>query len=88
MKIISFTVDGEAWNIAKSGNPILISNPAAYPKGTGVSNLMPVIEISKGASLNHPLSGKSHNFSSPVSFVVTAEDGKTTKTYSAMAMVE
>ena len=90
-EITSFTVAGERWTVEKTGNPILIFPEKVYSlKSDNVSNLSPVIEISRGAKLNHPLSGKPHDFSDgkTVPFIVTAEDGKTTKTYRATARVQ
>lgn len=46
--------------------------------GTNASALAPTIEISTGATIN-PASGASVDFTSPVTYTVTAEDGTTTK---------
>ena len=81
-EIVSFTVGGVAWTI--SGND-LITPPTAYPKGANVSNLVPTI-VYKGASINPP-SGAARDFSENVTYTVTAEDGKTTKSYTARAIV-
>ncbi|MCK5821475.1 MAG: hypothetical protein KAH17_06300 [Bacteroidales bacterium] len=53
-----------------SGNTI----SANVPFGTSISNLIPSIEVSPDAQLN-PIGGIATDFSSPVSFTVTAEDG-------------
>jgi len=81
--ILSFSVEGVSWTI----NSIVGVITHLYPKGTNVSNLTPVIEISHGASIS-PASGVAQNFSDSrqVTYVVTAENG-TTKTYIAMAEV-
>ncbi len=55
-----------------SGNSIT----ANVPFGTSVSGLIPSIEVSPEAQLN-PVDGVATDFSSPVSFTVTAEDGST-----------
>ena len=46
------------------------------PYGTDLTSLVPVIGLSEGASIN-PLAGIATDFSSPVSYTVTAEDGST-----------
>ena len=78
--IESFTVDGKTWDI--SG----LNITATYPKGTDVSNLKPNITFSKGAAVDPP-SGVAKDFSSAVTYKVTAEDGKAQKTYTARATV-
>jgi hypothetical protein len=65
-----------------SGNTVT----ADVPFGTVTSGLIPTIEISPKAQLN-PQTGVSMDFSSPVSFTVTAEDG-TEKEFSASVAVE
>ena len=94
-EITSFTVLNEAWNIGSgagtSASPIVISPKAASAtKSEQAHALSPVIEISRGATLNHRVSGQSHDFSGgkTVTFIVTAEDGKTTKTYRATGLVQ
>ena len=57
-----------------SGNNISV----VMPYGTSLASLYPTITIT-GASVN-PASGIAHDFTSPVSYVVTAADGST-KTY-------
>jgi hypothetical protein len=77
-EIVSFTVDGEAWEI--NGTDITHT----YPSETAA--LTPTITLSPGATVN-PLSGVAQNFftDAGVSYTVTAEDGTTTKTYIAKA---
>ena len=48
--------------------------------GTDVSSLTPTIAVSAGASVS-PASGISQNFTSPVTYTVTAQDGVTTQNY-------
>ncbi len=50
---------------------------ATVPIGTDVTNLMPIIIVSDKATIN-PGSGEPMDFSNPVSYVVTAEDGSQT----------
>jgi len=80
--IESFTVDGKDWTI--SG----LNITAIFPKGTNVNSLSPVIKVSQGASVS-PKSGVAQDFSNDkaVTYTVTAEDGKTKKTYTAKATV-
>ncbi|MBW6480577.1 MAG: T9SS type A sorting domain-containing protein [Bacteroidales bacterium] len=46
--------------------------------GTDLTNLVPTITVSAGATIN-PLSGVAQDFSSDVTYTVTAEDGLTTQ---------
>jgi len=50
------------------------------PYGTDLTSLVPTIEVSTGATID-PLPGVSTNFSSPVSYTVTAQDGSTTQVW-------
>ncbi|PLX22940.1 MAG: hypothetical protein C0599_05215, partial [Salinivirgaceae bacterium] len=56
-----------------------------YP-GTDVTNLIPTIVASDGATID-PLSGVAQDFSSPVSYTVTAEDQSTTKDWTVTVTV-
>ena len=57
---------------------------AIMPSGTDVTNLVPVISVSDRASVN-PASGEPKDFTQPVSYTVTAEDGSQF-VYSAMVI--
>jgi ACT domain-containing protein len=59
-----------------SSQVILITTIGADPRA-----LAPTFQISPKATIN-PASGSIHDFSSPVNYTVTAENGKVTKTYS------
>lgn len=59
---------------------------AELPNGTDVTELKPTITISKDATVN-PKSGVKKDFTDPVQYVVTAEDGTTTKTYTVTITV-
>jgi len=50
------------------------------PIDTVLTSLTPAIEVSPGATII-PASGVAQNFSSPVTYTVTAQDGKTTQVY-------
>ena len=54
--------------------------------GAAVSALTPKLAISDKATVT-PASAEAQNFSSPVVYTVTAEDGKTTKTYTVQTKV-
>ena len=57
------------------------------PFGTDVTALTPEIEISAGASVS-PASGEAQDFSQPVKYTVTAEDGITRQEYQAAVVIE
>ena len=57
---------------------------AMVPSGTDVTNLVPVISVSDKATVN-PASGMPQDFTQPVSYTVTAEDGSQA-VYSAMVI--
>ncbi|MDR0713363.1 MAG: leucine-rich repeat protein [Bacteroidales bacterium] len=80
--ITAFTVGGVEWTI--SGTDITYT----YPSGTQEGTLTPVITLSSGATVS-PVSGPAQNFFTPqgVAYTVTAEDGVTTKTYTAKAVI-
>ena len=80
--ILTFTAGDGVWQI--SGNSITCT----FPKETVQGNLAPVIVVSEKATVNPP-SGTPQNFftAQGVPYTVTAEDGKTKKTYTAKADV-
>lgn len=59
---------------------------AELPNGTDVTKLKPTITISKDATVS-PKSGAQKDFTDPVQYVVTAEDGTTKKTYTVTITV-
>jgi hypothetical protein len=59
---------------------------ATVPYGTDVTAIAPTITVSNGATVA-PVSGSEQDFSSDVAYVVTAEDGTTTRTYTATITV-
>jgi hypothetical protein len=79
-KIESFVVDGIEWDV----NGVNITH--TYPAETQERTLTPTITLSEGATIE-PSSGKAQNFFAEqgVSYIVTAEDGVTTETYTAKA---
>ncbi len=72
--ILSFTTP--------SGSAAIATNSATLyvPVGTDVTALVPTITLSPFASVS-PASGVPQNFTSPVNYTVTAEDGVSTKIY-------
>lgn len=56
------------------------------PYGTDSRSLAPMFTISKLATIS-PASGSTRNFTSPVNYVVTAEDGITKKVYSVKVFI-
>ncbi|OFX21053.1 MAG: hypothetical protein A2033_10530 [Bacteroidetes bacterium GWA2_31_9] len=54
--------------------------------GTDRASLIPTIAVSSGATIN-PNSGIAQNFTSPVTYSVTAQDGSTTKTWTVTVTV-
>lgn len=48
----------------------------SLPNGTDVTNLVPIIEVSEGATVE-PASGVAQDFTNPVTYTVTAQDGST-----------
>lgn len=59
---------------------------AIMPSGTDVTNLVPVISVSDKATVN-PASGMPQDFTQPISYTVTAEDGSQA-VYSAVVIVK
>jgi formylglycine-generating enzyme required for sulfatase activity len=82
-EIVSFTVNGTAWDI--NGTDIT----HAYPPEMAETSLTPTVSLSPGATVN-PASGAAQNFFTEqgITYTVTAQDGTTTKTYTAKATIE
>ncbi|PKQ63072.1 hypothetical protein BZG02_09905 [Labilibaculum filiforme] len=68
--ITSFVIDGKAATLNEGAHTIAIS----LPESTIITELSPVIEISDKASVL-PASATSQDFTNPVTYTVTAEDG-------------
>ena len=80
-KITSFKFGGKTATI--KGTDISIT----LPFGTDLKNLTATVKISPGASIN-PDPTKTQDYTKPLDFVVTAEDGKTKKTYTVTVSLE
>ncbi len=75
--IIYFTIAGqESSSIDNDNHTINIT----MPYGTDLTNLVPAITISYGASIS-PLSGTTQDFSTPVQYTVTSGDGSNRNIY-------
>jgi len=70
--ITSFTVDGKSATIDESAHTLSLTVPAS----ANLASLSPTIEISAKASIL-PASGSTVDFTNPVTYTVTAEDGST-----------
>lgn len=79
--ILSFTIEGVEGMI----NEITKTVTVRMPQGTDVTELVPTIEVSEGATVN-PASGEPQDFTNPVTYTVTAMNG-TTSDYNVMVMV-
>ena len=74
--ILSFSFANPPVTGTITGTNIALS----VPFGTDLTNLVPTITISEKATIS-PASGLPRNFSSPVTYIVTAEDGITETAY-------
>ena len=90
IKTFTFSIGSPAELIAgvvtNSGTEATGTIEATVPYGTVVTAIAPTITVSDGASVA-PVSGASQDFTSDVTYVVTAEDGTTTRTYTATITV-
>ena len=57
------------------------------PNGTTVTSMTPNITLTDAKASVSPASGTAQNFTSPVTYTVTAENGRTTKTYTVTVTV-
>ena len=80
--ILSFVVDEVAGVIDETAKTVTLT----FPQGTEVTQLIPTIEVSEGATID-PASGVAQDFTEPVAYTVTAING-TTATYMVTAVVE
>lgn len=80
--ILAFYVEDPATEgeINEEGKTILL----AFPEGTDLTQLVPTIEVSEGATVD-PASGVAQDFSNPVVYTVTAING-TTAEYTVSAI--
>jgi hypothetical protein len=81
--IPSTETDITAFTLAELAAPATIDDAlhsvaGEVPYGTDLTGLVPTIEVSPGATIN-PAPGVSTDFSAPVGYTVTAQDGSTTQ---------
>ena len=80
--ILSFTIDGVEGDIDEIAKTVTL----VMPEGTDVTELVPTIVVSEGATIN-PASGEAQDFTDPVTYTVTAQNG-TTAEYTVSVVVE
>lgn len=80
--ILSFTVDGVEGVINEFNKTVVLQ----MPEGTDVTQLVPTIAVSEGATVS-PASGEAQDFTNPVTYTVTAVNG-TTAVYTVTVIVE
>lgn len=74
--IISFTVDRSIGAIDETTHKISVT----VPSDIDITTLIPIIEIPKNATVD-PASGIMKDFTTPITYTVTAQDGKTRQSY-------
>ena len=80
--IRSFVIDDVEGEIDEFSKTVTVQ----MPQGTDVTELVPTIEVSEGATVS-PASGEAQDFTNPVSYTVTAQNG-TTAVYTVTVIVE
>lgn len=85
-KIVSFKLNGISNVVSTSIDESTRSISFVLPPLTNVSSITPIIDISLKSTIN-PASGLIQNFTNPVVYTVTAEDG-TTQTYTVTILVQ
>jgi hypothetical protein len=81
-KMTSFIVNNRAAVIDTIANTVVLN----LQLGTDITNLTPTVGVSSLATCT-PASGVAQNFSSPVNYVVTAQDGVTQKTFAVSVVL-
>jgi len=76
--ILSFNFNGLTPAVSGTLDATNHTVAVTVPYGTDVTALVPTISVSCGATVS-PLSGVAQNFSSPVTYTVTAQDGTSTQ---------
>ena len=83
-EILSFTIPNQ---ISSTINSLDATVDVVMPYGTDLTNLVPTITVSAGATIS-PASDVAQNFTNPVVYTVTAEDGVTTKAWTVNVSVQ
>jgi hypothetical protein len=83
-EILGFALDGQAGTsvIDPDGHSVTME----VPYGTGITALVPAIELSAGATIDPP-GGTASDFSSPVTYTITAQDGTTRQDWTVQVVV-
>lgn len=82
-EILTFDITGQISSTINSTNATV---DIVMPYGSDVTNLIPTITVSPGATINPP-SGVAQDFSSPVQYTVTAQNTITTKIWTVAVNV-
>ena len=80
-RILLFTIDDVEGEINEIAKTVTLT----MPEGTDVTELVPTIEVSEGATVS-PDSGEAQDFTNPVEYTVTAQNG-TTAVYTVTVFV-
>jgi len=80
VEVASFAIAGTYGGIDDNNDELAIY----YIPATDISDLTPSIQTSRGSTIS-PLSGVSQDYTNPVTYTVTAEDGVTEKEWEAIA---
>ncbi len=83
-EIITFDIAGQTSSVVNTGTSTV---NIVMPSGTIVTNLTPTITISANATIS-PNNGISQDFTLPVNYIVTAQDGITTKNWTVNVTVD
>ena len=83
--IITFSIDQQitTTSINSTNHTVALE----MPLGSDLSTLSPQIQVSPGAIIS-PISGQPKDFTNPVTYTVTAEDGTTTQEWIATVTIE
>jgi hypothetical protein len=73
-QVLSFKFETTTPAVTAIVDQTLLTITATVPVGSNLSSLVPTISVSKGATVS-PASGVAQNFTLPVVYTVTAEDG-------------
>ncbi len=83
--ILTFTLAAQTGTATINATNHTVTIEVAY--GTSLTSLSPTITLSYGATID-PTSGTARNFTSPVTYTVTAEDGTTTQEWTVTVTVD
>jgi hypothetical protein len=84
--IVSFDLNGLTPAVTGTVDATAHTVALTVPFGTAVTALVPTIAVSAGATIS-PLTAVAQDFTAPVTYTVTAEDGTTTQTWTVTVTV-